>query len=158
MAAPLSETALLLGKLFPYYLVNLIQIVLMFAVGVILFGIKLGNLPALIVISFALAAAANGLGLLVSALGKTEAQVEGFSVLLAITLGALGGMMVPTFVMPDVMKTLSLFTPHAWALAGYHDIIIRGLGVKEVLREVGALLGFAFLFFIVALSRFRFNE
>jgi len=158
MAAPLSKTALLLGKLFPYYLVNLIQIVLMFAVGVILFGIKLGNLPALIVISFALAAAANGLGLLVSALGKTEAQVNGFSVLLAITLGALGGMMVPTFVMPDVMKTVSLFTPHAWALAGYHDVIIRGLGVKEVLREVGVLLGFACLFFIAALSRFRFNE
>ncbi len=56
------------------------------------------------------------------------------------------------------MKTLSLFTPHAWALAGYHDIIIRGLGVKEILHEVGALLGFAFLFFILALSRFRFNE
>lgn len=158
LAAPLPKMALLLGKLFPYYLVNLIQIVLMFAVGVILFGIKLGNLPALIVVSFALAAAANGLGLLVAALGKTEAQVNGFSVLLAITLAALGGMMVPTFIMPDVMKTLSLFTPHAWALAGYHDIIIRGLGVKQVLLEVEVLLGFACLFFVLALWRFRFNE
>jgi len=61
-------------------------------------------------------------------LGKTEAQVNGLSVLQAITLSALGGMMVPTFIMPDLMKTLSLFTPHAWALAGYHDVIIRGLG------------------------------
>jgi ABC-2 type transport system permease protein len=158
LVAPLPPMALLLGKLFPYYLVNLIQIVLMFAVGVILFGIKLGNLPALILVSFALAAAANGLGLLVAAFGKTEAQVDGFSVLLAITLAALGGMMVPTFMMPDVMKTLSLFTPHAWALAGYHDIIIRGLGVKQVVLEVEVLLGFACLFFALALWRFRFNE
>jgi ABC-2 type transport system permease protein len=158
LAAPLPPIALLLGKLFPYYLMNLIQIVLMFAVGVLFFGMKLGSLPALIVVSLALAAAANGLGLLVAALGKTEAQVGGFSVLLAVTLAALGGIMVPTFVMPDAMQTLSLFTPHAWALAGYHDIIIRGLGLKQVVFEAGVLLGFACLFFAFALWRLRFNE
>jgi ABC-2 type transport system permease protein len=158
LAAPLSKTSLLIGKLLPYYLVNLVQIGLMFSIGVVVFGIKLGNLPALVIISFALAAAANGLGLLVAALGKTEAQVNGLSVLLAITLSALGGMMVPTFIMPDLMKTLSLFTPHAWALAGYHDIIIRGLGTKDVLTEMAVLLGFASFFFFVALLRFRFDQ
>ncbi|MBP1699779.1 MAG: type transporter [Deltaproteobacteria bacterium] len=158
LAAPLSKTALLIGKLLPYYLVNLIQIGLMLCIGVVVFGMKLGNLPALVIISFALAAAANGLGLLVAALGKTEAQVNGLSVLLAITLSALGGMMVPTFIMPDLMKTLSLFTPHAWALAGYHDIIIRGLGTKDILSEMLVLLGFAFIFFVIALWRFRFDQ
>jgi ABC-2 type transport system permease protein len=157
LAAPLSKTALLIGKLLPYYLVNLIQIGLMFAVGVILFDMKPGYLPAVIVVSMALAAAANGLGLLVAALGKTEAQVNSLSVLFAITLAALGGMMVPAFIMPGFMKTLSLFTPHAWALAGYHDVIIRGLGLKEVLPETGVLLGFASLFFAGALWRFRFD-
>jgi len=157
LAAPLSKTALLIGKLLPYYLVNLIQIGLMFAVGVILFDMKPGHVPALILVSMALAAAANGLGLLVAALGKTEAQVNSLSVLFAITLAALGGMMVPAFIMPGFMKTLSLFTPHAWALAGYHDVIIRGLGLKEVLPETGVLLGFASLFFAGALWRFRFD-
>jgi ABC-2 type transport system permease protein len=158
LAAPLYKTALLIGKLLPYYLVNLIQIGLMFSIGVVVFGIRLGHLPALVMVSLALAAAANGLGLLVAALGKTEPQVNALSVLLAITLSALGGMMVPTFIMPDLMKTLSLFTPHAWALAGYHDVIIRGLGVQAVLTEVFVLFGFASLFFVVALWRFRFDE
>ena len=158
LAAPLSKTALLIGKLLPYYVVNLVQIGLMLCIGIVVFGIKLGNLPALVIISFALAAAANGLGLLVAALGKTEAQVNALSVLLAITLSALGGMMVPTFIMPDLMKTLSLFTPHAWALAGYHDIIIRGLGTKDILSEMFVLLGFAFIFFVIALWRFRFDQ
>ncbi|MBP1696965.1 MAG: type transporter [Deltaproteobacteria bacterium] len=158
LAAPLSKTALLIGKLLPYYLVNLIQIALMFCIGVVVFGMKLGHLPALVIVSLALAAAANGLGLLVAALGKTEAQVNGLSVLLAITLSALGGMMVPTFIMPNLMKTLSLFTPHAWALAGYHDIIIRGLGIKDVLTEMFVLLGFASFFFVIALWRFRFDK
>ena len=157
LAAPLPKAALLIGKLLPYYLVNLIQIALMFSVGVIVFGMTLGHLPALVMVSLALAAAANGLGLLVAALGKTEAQVNGLSVLLAITLSALGGMMVPTFIMPGLMKSLSLFTPHAWALAGYHDIIVRGLNVKQILPEVGVLLGFASFFFTIALWRFRFD-
>lgn len=158
LAAPLSKSALLIGKLLPYYLVNLVQIGLMFAVGVVVFQMELGSLPALITVSLALAAAANGLGLLVATLGKTEPQVNGFAVLFAITLAALGGMMVPAFVMPGLMKTLSLFTPHAWALAGYHDVIVRGLGVSQVLPEAGVLLGFAAFFFAIALWRFRFED
>ena len=146
-----------MGKLLPYYLVNLIQIGLMFAVGVFLFDLQLGNLPALILVSLALSASANGLGLLVAALGRTEAQVNGLSVLLAITLSALGGMMVPSFLMPGFMETLSQFTPHAWALAGYHDVIIRGLGLRDVMDEAGALFGFSALFFLLALWRFRFD-
>jgi len=105
----------------------------------------------------ALALAANGLGLLVASLGKSEAQVEGLAVFLAITLSALGGMLVPAYVMPGAMRTLSLFTPHAWALAGYQDVIVRGLGVGEVIPETGVLLLFAGLFFTFAWWKFRFQ-
>jgi len=157
LTAPLTRTALLLGKLVPYYLINLVQIALMFGIGVAVYGIRLGNLCALAVVSLALAAAANGLGLLVASIGRTEAQVNGLSVLLAVTLSALGGMMVPTFVMPDGLRLLSRFTPHAWALDGYHDAMIRGLGVVDVLPEAGVLAGFAVFFFAVALWRFRFD-
>ena len=156
LAAPLSKTTLLIGKLLPYYLVNLIQIGLMFAVGRVMFDIRLGNLPALVILSFALAAAANGLGLMVAAIGKTEAQIHGLSILLAIILSALGGMMVPAFVMPNWMSSLSLVTPHAWALSGYHDVMIRGLGLGQVLPEVTVLVCFASFFFLIALWRFRF--
>jgi ABC-2 type transport system permease protein len=157
LSAPLSPAALLVGKLLPYLLVNLIQIALMFSIGVFLFGMRLGDIPALLVVSVALALVANGMGLMVASVGRTEAQVSALSVLLAITLSALGGMMVPTFVMPGAMRTLSLFTPHAWALSGYHDIIVRGQGIGQVLPETGVLLAFAAGFFLVALWRFRFD-
>jgi ABC-2 type transport system permease protein len=157
LTAPLSKAALVMGKLLPYYIVNLIQIVLMFTVGVLFFDLPLGNLPALILVSLALAASANGLGLLVATIGKTEAQVNGLSVMLAITLSAMGGIMVPVFVMPGFMKKLAQFTPHAWALTGYHDVIIRGLGLSDVMTEIGVLAGFSGLFFIIALWRLRFD-
>jgi ABC-2 type transport system permease protein len=157
LTAPMHKSALLVGKLIPYYLLNLVQIGVMFAVGVLVYQVRLGSIPALIVLSLALAASANGLGLLVAAVGRTEAQVNGLSVLLAVTLSALGGMMVPSFIMPQGLRLLSRFTPHAWALEGYHDVMIRGLGVRDILPESGVLLGFAILFFAFALWRFRFG-
>ena len=157
LTSPLPKSALVLGKLIPYYLINLIQITLMFAVGILFFDLRLISIPAMTIVSLALSAAAIGLGLMVAAICRTEAQVNSLSVLLAILLSALGGMMVPTFVMPSFMKSLSLFTPHAWALAGYHDIIIRGLGVINVLDETSVLIAFSALFFLIALWRFRFD-
>jgi ABC-2 type transport system permease protein len=157
LSAPLPKIAILVGKLLPYYLVNLVQIFLMFAVGVLIFRMRLGSVGALLLISISLAAAATGLGLLVAALGRTESQVDTLSVLLAISLGALGGMMVPVFVMPKIMQKIALVTPHAWALQGYHDSIVRGLGAGDVLAEAAVLMGFALVFFSVALWRFRFR-
>jgi len=158
MAAPLYRTALLLGKLLPYYLVNLIQVGLMFAIGRLVFKMNLGRAPlALVAITLATAAAATGLGLLVAALGKTERQISGISTLLALTLAAVGGMMVPVFVMPGFMQTIARFSPHYWALQGYQDVIVRGLGLRAVLPETGVLLGFALAFYAVAMARFRFE-
>ena len=158
MVAPLPRAALLLGKLVPYYLVNLIQVGLMFAIGRLAFGMNLGHDPlALVVVTLATAAAATGLGLLVAALGKTERQISGISTLLALTLAAVGGMMVPVFVMPEFMQAVAKISPHYWALQGYQDVIVRGLGVGAVLREVGVLLGFAVAFYTAAVARFRFT-
>lgn len=158
LVAPLSQSALLLGQLLPYYLINIIQVALMFAVGNLVFGMSLGSSPlALLLVTMALAAAATGLGLLVAALGKTPKQVNGISTLLALTLAAVGGMMVPTFVMPEFMQLLAKISPHHWALIGYQDVIVRGLGVEAILPEISVLMGFAVIFFGFAVWRFRFE-
>ena len=157
LAAPISKWTLLVGKLLPYYIINLVQIGLMFTVGAFVFGMHFGTLYGLVPISLALAACANGLGLMVAALGRTEAQIGALGVFFAVVLSALGGIMVPTFVMPQVMKTLSQLTPHSWALSGYHDVMLRGLGFADVWEETAILSGFAALFFLIALWRFRFS-
>jgi ABC-2 type transport system permease protein len=158
MAAPLYRTALLLGKLLPYYMVNLIQVGLMFAIGRLVFGMSLGQAPlALVAITLATAAAATGLGLLVAALGKTERQISGLSTLLSLILAAIGGALVPVFVMPGFMQAVAHLSPHYWALQGYQDVIVRGLGFRAVLPETGALAGFALVFYAIALARFRFD-
>lgn len=164
LVAPMSRTALLLGKLVPYVLVSLMQIAVMFAVGVFvmpLFGaprLELGPHPAgLALISVATALVATGLGLMVAALATSPDQIGGLLSLLVVTMAALGGVMVPRFIMPEFMQMLGLITPHAWALTAYQDVLVRGYGVVDILPEFGVLLGFAAVFFGVAVWRFNWE-
>lgn len=158
LAAPMERAVMLAGKLLPYYLINLLQLVIMLGASHLLFGLQLGFSPAgLVLVSLAAAAAATGLGVLVSALARTEAQVGGLTVLLLLTLSALGGCFVPRFVMPSWLQTAGLITPHAWALDAYQDLLVRGYGLVEVLPKVGVLAGFAAVFFAIGVWRFRFE-
>ena len=157
-ATPISRAAILIGKLLPYYLINLVQIVLMLAVGMAVFHIGLGSHPlALIPLSLATATAATGMGLLITSLGRTQEQVGSLSVILSIVLSALGGLMVPIYVMPTFMQKLALAIPHAWALNGFLDVMVRGQGLNAVLPVIGVLMGFALIFWTLGLWRFRFD-
>ncbi|MBI3914658.1 MAG: ABC-2 transporter permease [Chloroflexi bacterium] len=158
MVAPLNRAAMLAGKMLPYYIINLLQIVVMLGASSRLFGFALGSSPAgLIVVSLAAAATATGLGVLLSALARTEAQIGGMGTMLILAMSALGGSFVPRFTMPDWLKTAGLLTPHAWALDAYQDLFVRGFGLVDVLPKVGVLVLFAFVFFTVGVWRFRFQ-
>jgi ABC-2 type transport system permease protein len=157
LVAPLPKPILLVGKILPYYLVNLVQITIIFGAAHLLFGMAFGNPVALAIISIALAAAATGLGIMIAALGKTDTQIGGLTSLLTLTMSALGGCLMPTFIMPSFLQTLSRFIPHAWAMQGFQDVLVRGYGLAGVLPEAGILLGFAAVFFLIGVWRFRFD-
>ena len=77
--------------------------------------------------------------------------------LLVLTMAALGGAFVPSFVMPEAMRMVGRFTPHAWAIQGFQDVLVRGLSTGDVLLEAGILLAFAAAFLTVGVWRFRFE-
>jgi len=156
--APLSRTAMLIGKWMPYYLINIVQIVIMLGVSSLLFNMSLGHSAAgLIIVSLAAAAAATGLGVLVASMARTEAQISGLTLLLLLTLSVLGGCFIPRFIMPEWLQTVGLVTPHAWALDAYQDLLVRGYTFGEVLPKVGVLGAFAAIFFGIGVWRFRFE-
>lgn len=158
LIAPMGRPTLLIGKVLPYYLVNLVQIAVMLGAARLLFGMSLSASPAgLALVSLAAAATATGLGTLVAAVARTEQFVGGLTTLLLITLSAIGGSFIPRFAMPEWMRTLGLVTPHAWALDAYQDLLVRGYGLEEVLPRVGILALFALAFFAVGVWQFRFE-
>ncbi len=156
-AAPVGRAPILISKLVPFYVVNLIQIVIMFAIARLAFGLDLGFVPALVMVSAALALVATGLGIALAGVARSETQGTGLAVIVVLTTSALGGVMVPRFIMPEAMQQIGNITPQAWAIQGYQDVLVRGQGLGGIWLEAGVLLIFAAVFTAVGVWRFRFD-
>lgn len=156
-AAPVGRAPILISKLVPFYVVNLIQIVIMFAIARLAFGLDLGFVPALVMVSAALALVATGLGIALAGVARSETQGTGLAVIVVLTTSALGGVMVPRFIMPEAMQQIGNITPQAWAIQGYQDVLVRGQGLGGVWLEAGVLLIFAAVFTALGIWRFRFD-
>ncbi len=117
-----SMTQLLLGKWLFYGVVGFAQVVLMFVWGALVFGIDLwtpNRLAGFTAMAVVTAAAAAAFGIVLATLCRTRSQLSGMSTIVILIMSALGGSMVPKFVMPDFMNTTALFTINGWALDGF---------------------------------------
>jgi len=164
LAAPISKAALLAGKMIPNFGTALVQIGVIFAVSIFvlpLMGLErltLGDDPlALVLVSLAMALCSTGLGIFIAAVARTEAQIGGLAALLLWTMGAVGGCLFPAFLLGGMLDVVGKITPHYWAVQAYHDLIVRGRLVADVTQEIGVLLLFTAVFFIVGLWRFEFD-
>jgi len=149
---------LLLGKVGPYFVVNLAQAVLMLLAGRTLvpwFGGETLALPArwdlLAAVTACTSFAAIGWGLLVAVCSRTLEQATVIGGVGNILAAAVGGIMVPRFVMPESMQRLSEVSPMAWALDGFHAVILRQGGAADIAAPCAKLLVLAAALFAVAL-------
>ncbi len=128
-----------LAKALPYVAVNLLQAAAMLAVGVFVMpllggeALSLAGIDwlALIVVLLAISLASIGFALLIACLARSHAQANAFGPLCNIVMAALGGIMVPTFVMPPTMQTLAAFSPMNWGLEGLLTVLLRHGGLLE---------------------------
>ena len=148
-AMGVSRAALLFGKLVPYYAINLLQVVSMLAVGVWLVplcggdALTLGDsFAGLCVMASALSFASVSYALLIANVVGTSEQATIFTGVSNLLLAALGGIMVPRFVMPPAMQEISLVSPMAWGLEGFLDIFLRHGDLAAVGVEATKLAGF----------------
>ncbi len=143
---------ILAGKLLPFFVVNQIQAVLMVLVGRYLVPLAGGEalvlpsgggtLAALWLVSAAVSVAAVCWALLIASLTRTTEQATVIGGVGNILMGALGGIMVPAFFMPDFMQQLARFSPMSWALDGFHRVLLHHGGIAQVLPPAAALLCF----------------
>jgi ABC-2 type transport system permease protein len=132
-AMGVPDASQILSKALPYVAVNAIQAVLMLAVGTLLMpllgtdGLSLSGIhwPALILVLLAISLAAIGFALLLACLARTHAQANTLGPMCNILMAALGGIMVPTFVMPPLMQQLARLSPMNWGLEGLLTVLLR---------------------------------
>ena len=138
----ISTGLLLAGKLLPFFIVNLIQVVLMILVGIYVVPLLGGDAltmgdsyGGLLLITTAVSFCSISFALLVASVAKTTEHATTIGGVFNIILGALGGIMIPKFVMPDFMQTLSVLSPMSWGLDGFLDIFLRNGNILDVMKE-----------------------
>jgi ABC-2 type transport system permease protein len=125
-AAPISSSSVLAGQTVPFFMVSVVQGILLFVFGRALFGMSWGHSPAMLLpVLICTSLAATGLGLLTATLVTTEAQVSTYATLLVIGLAGISGCFMPRDWLPDLVRDVSLATPHAWALIAYDRLLVR---------------------------------
>ncbi len=152
---PTPYLLLVNGKIIVYVIVCLIQFVLMLSVGQIFLpmlglpALVLGNsIAGIMLLTGATAFAATGYGVMVGTLASTEHQAAIMGSLSILLLSALGGIWVPSYVMPEVMRNISAWSPLNWSLEGFYKLFLRGGHVSDVLGETLKLL----LFFLATMT------
>ncbi|MSR59622.1 MAG: ABC transporter permease [Planctomycetaceae bacterium] len=158
--APITRTGLLFGKTFPFFVISLVQSVLLFLAGKLIFGMSWGAEPLrLVPVIVCTSLAATTLGLLVATVVRTESQVSAYGNFLVLILASISGCLMPRSWQPELMQQIGLITPHAWALIAYDQLLNRELPDLEVVTHCCLmLLAFAAGFFALGWWRFRRME
>jgi ABC-2 type transport system permease protein len=149
LAMPVSPFTILSGKIIAYVIICLIQFFLILVLGKTLLPLlgtpvlHMGpSISGIILITLCSALAACGYGILIGTLARTYEQASMFGAVSVVIAAALGGIMVPVYVMPKLMQNISLFSPLSWGLTGYITLFVRGGGLLSVIQEISLLLGF----------------
>jgi len=112
---------------------GLLQAIAIFATAQVIYQVPvLGHLPMWLVTTLLVAACAAGLAMAIVTFCKTREQAQMLSTFVILILAAVGGSMVPRFLMPPWLQTLGWGTPHAWAIEAYQAILWRDGGIGSV--------------------------
>jgi ABC-2 type transport system permease protein len=150
LSMPVAYLTVAIGKVGAYMLVCCVQIGLILAIGHWLLPLmgtpafEVGPAPAAaLAVALSAIAAATGYGILLGTAIETYEQASMFGPISVVIAAALGGIMVPVYAMPPLMRQLSLFSPLGWAQQAFLDLIVRGGGLGAVVKDTGQLLAFA---------------
>jgi ABC-type multidrug transport system permease subunit len=148
--APLAGT--LIGKLLARFLVGLVQMVVLMAIGYTMFGVSLGRNPAMLLLpAAAISFAAAAFGLIIACIARTHDSVMPFGAVVAMAMSAIGGCWWPLDFEPSWMRAFAQFLPTTWTMLAFNNLMIRNLPPASALWPSCATVALGLAFLMVGL-------
>jgi ABC-2 type transport system permease protein len=155
--SPVGRLEIVLGKLLPYLVLGMVELLLVLAFGALAFDLPFrGSVPLLFAMGFFFLVGMLGQGLLISVVAKNQlvaTQAGALSALLPSLL--LSGMVFPIENMPAPLQALSRVIPARYLVEGLRGILLKGNGPAVLWPELLALVAFAVVILAVATARFQ---
>ncbi len=153
------RTHILLGHYLAIFLLIFTQFAILIAFGQVFLKIDYLRSPgATTLVAFSAALCIAALGLLIGVVARSEEQAITFSLIPMFVFSGFGGAWVPLEVTGETFARIGHISPVAWAMDGFKNVLIRGFGFESVLLPAAALLGYALVFFGLAVWRLSAAE
>ena len=156
MSNGVRRSSIITGKLLSGVYRGLMQLAVLWTVGILVFAIDFGSSPAAVIaVSLFLVLASGAFGVMLASMVKTVRSASSVAVLASLMLAPLGGSWWPLFIAPEWLQVLGKLTPHGWANDAFNKLMLFSAAPSDVILNMAALAAFAVAFFGVALLKFR---
>lgn len=153
---PTGTAEILAGKMGGAFMTGIVQFALLVAASSLIFHLQWSSsLSALLLMVCAVVLAAGSLGALIAAFSRDLLQAGAIGGAIALVSAGLGGNFFDLGHAPFWLRCVSRLTINRWALEGFTNLTVHGLGLRSVLLNVGVLLGIALAMFSAAFWKFQ---
>lgn len=157
MVTPLRPIELMIGKLLPFAMIGMLQVVVVVAAALLIFGIPFrGNVILLFVSAAFFLLTTLGIGLFISTISQTQQQAMMSSFFFFMPAMLLSGFSFPIRNMPVAIQYLTYLNPLRYFMEIARSLFLKGIGVEYLWPQIAAL--FVFGSAILGLSALRFHK
>jgi len=154
--SPLKGSTILYGKMLFAFFISILQLTAMFLFAWLVFHLDLSvNIPALILMIIATAFAVSGLGIFLAAIARTRQQAQNLSTIIILVMSAIGGSMIPLFIMPAILQKIALLSVNYWGIQGFYDVFWRTLPLAAILPKILILMGIGLIMTLASIQLFK---
>ncbi len=157
LVSPVRPIMVIVAKAVPYLVLAFVILIIILLMARFVLGVPLaGSLVWILVVSVIYILLALSLGLLISNVAKTQLVALLLSAMvLLLPIVMLSGMLFPVESMPKVLQWISAIIPPRYYIAAMRKLMIMGVGIGAVLKEVAILVGMTVFLLAIALKKFN---
>jgi ABC-2 type transport system permease protein len=158
-ASPLDPRSPLAAKVVSRFVVGVVQMVLLFGFGKLVFGVTLGrSWSALALVIAGVAFASSAFGLLAAAVSPSRDAVLPVGTIAVVAMAAVGGCWWPITVEPMWLQSVARVFPTTWAMGAFNDLMLRGRGLEDVWPSIAVLVAFGMVYTALGAGLYRRKE
>ena len=154
--SPLKGSTILYSKMLFAFFISILQLTAMFLFAWLILNMDMSvNIPGLILMIIATSFAVSSLGIFLAAVVKTRQQAQNLSTIIILVMSAIGGSMVPLFIMPPVLQKIALLSVNYWGIQGFYDIFWRTLPLEAIMPKILILMCIGFVMTFASIQLFK---
>ncbi|GGP47948.1 transport permease protein [Shewanella algicola] len=156
ITTPIKSLELMIGKILPYIVIGLVQMVIILGLGHVIFAVPIdGTISHLLIATLLFITASLTLGLIISTIAQTQLQAMQMTIFILLPTILLSGFITPLEAMPNAAQWIAEMLPGTHFMRVIRAIVLKGATLMELIDDIIWLIGFTLIGLGVAAKRFN---